>query len=201
MVKRGLEFCIWNSPSPFKVAAAQYKKNLPRKGELAWQVSRYLWRPPWNFKIIFSRPLFIIILSQKWCQISVIFFCVLPGTKNLQCSVVSKLETDDMVTAETVVWGPGGLLAKLGSYFVNDYRLINRRHDFITCRQAGGEGFNQWWETKLWKAKECALKDMSSNNWLEMELIRGVSDTELQKKLLQVEKPTLPLLVKIAQKW
>ena len=33
---------------------------------------------------IFSRPLFTIILSQKWCQISVRIFCVLPGTKNLQ---------------------------------------------------------------------------------------------------------------------
>ena len=40
-------------------------KNLPRKAELAWQVSRYLWRPQWNFKIIFSRPLFIIIFKPK----------------------------------------------------------------------------------------------------------------------------------------
>ena len=52
------------------------QKNLPRKTELAWQVSRYLWVPPWNFKINFSRPLFIIILSQNWCQISVRIFCV-----------------------------------------------------------------------------------------------------------------------------
>ena len=65
------------------------QKYLPRKAELAWQVSRYLWRPPWNFKIVFSIPLFTIILSQKWCQISVRFFCVLPGTKNLQCEVIS----------------------------------------------------------------------------------------------------------------
>jgi hypothetical protein len=26
------------------------QKNLPRKAELAWQVSRYLWRPLLNFK-------------------------------------------------------------------------------------------------------------------------------------------------------
>ena len=28
-------------------------KNLPRKIELAWQVTRYLWRGRWNFKIFF----------------------------------------------------------------------------------------------------------------------------------------------------
>ena len=60
------------------------QKNLPRKDELAWQVGRYHWRPPLNFKIFFSKPLFTVILSQKWCQISVRIFCVLPGTKNLQ---------------------------------------------------------------------------------------------------------------------
>ena len=68
----------------FRVAAAQCKKICPER--LNWP-SRYLWRPPWNFKIIFSRPLFIIISSQKWCQISVRFFCALPGTKNLQWPV------------------------------------------------------------------------------------------------------------------
>ena len=41
MVKSGLEFFILNSPSPSRVAAAQCKKILPRKAELAWQVSRY----------------------------------------------------------------------------------------------------------------------------------------------------------------
>ena len=40
-------------------------KNLPRRAELAWEVSRYLWRLPWNFKMIFSRPLFNIILTKN----------------------------------------------------------------------------------------------------------------------------------------
>ena len=35
-----------------------------------------------EFQNNFSRPLFIIILSQNWCQTSVRIFCVLPGTKN-----------------------------------------------------------------------------------------------------------------------
>ena len=42
---------------------------------------------------------------------------------------------------------------------------------------------------------------MTSNNWLELELIRGVSDTMLQKKLLQEEAPTLKQLVSISQQW
>ena len=57
----------------FRVDSAQCKRKA-RKAELAWQVSRYLWRPPLNFKIFFSKPHFIIILSQKWRQISVRFF-------------------------------------------------------------------------------------------------------------------------------
>ena len=73
----------------FRVAAAQCKKICPERlnwpGRLA---GTNLWRPPWNeFQkyVIVSRPLFNIISSQKWCQISVRIFCVLPGTKNLQC--------------------------------------------------------------------------------------------------------------------
>ena len=85
MMKSGLEKIILKFHDGLQSCCCPVQKNLPRKAELAWQVSRYLWRPPWNFKIFFSRPLFIIILSQKWCQISVRIFCVLPGTKNLQC--------------------------------------------------------------------------------------------------------------------
>ena len=84
MMKSGLEKIILKFHDGLQSCCCPVQKNLPRKAELAWQVSRYLWRPPWNFKIIFSRPLFTIILSQNWCQISVRIFCVLPGTKNLQ---------------------------------------------------------------------------------------------------------------------
>ena len=61
MVKSGL---LWNSMCPFRVAAAQCK-NLPKKAELAWQDSRYLWSGMWNFKIGFSRPLSTIIFKPK----------------------------------------------------------------------------------------------------------------------------------------
>ena len=53
--------------------------------------------------------------------------------------MVSKLQTYNSVTMETPVWGPDGLFEKLESYFVDDYPLINRRHDFTTCKQARGE--------------------------------------------------------------
>ena len=71
--------------------------------------------------------------------------------------MVSKLQTYNSVTMETPVWGPDGLFEKLESYFVDDYPLINRRHDFTTCKQARGEVFTQWWETKMQKTKELAL--------------------------------------------
>ena len=65
MVKSGLETIILKFHKPFKVAAAQCEKNLPSKAEFAWQVGMYLWKGSWNFKIFFSRPLFIIILKMK----------------------------------------------------------------------------------------------------------------------------------------
>ena len=41
-MKSGLDFFYFEIPLATRVAAAQCKKNLPRKAELAWQVSRYL---------------------------------------------------------------------------------------------------------------------------------------------------------------
>ena len=52
----------------------------------------------------------------------------------LDANMVSKLQTDDSVTSETPVRGPDGLLEKLEGYFFDDYPLINRRHDFTTCK-------------------------------------------------------------------
>ena len=65
MVKSGLEKNILKFHVPLQSCCCPVQKNLPRRAELAWLVSRYLWRGAWNFKIIFSRPLFTIILSQK----------------------------------------------------------------------------------------------------------------------------------------
>jgi hypothetical protein len=42
---------------------------------------------------------------------------------------------------------------------------------------------------------------MASKDWLALELIRGVSDTMLQKKLLQEQDPSLKQLVRIAEQW
>ena len=44
-----------------------------------------------------------------------------------------------------------------------------------TCKQSQGEAFLLWWETRLKKAQECALKTMSSDNWLVLELVPGVN--------------------------
>ena len=85
MVKSGLEKNILKFHDGLQSCCCPVQKHLHRKAESAWQVSRYLWRQALNFKIFFSRPLFMIILSPKWYQISVRIFCVLPATKNLQC--------------------------------------------------------------------------------------------------------------------
>jgi hypothetical protein len=119
----------------------------------------------------------------------------------LDASMVSELQMDELVTEDTLVRGPGGLLETLRNYFVDNYPLINCRHVFSTCKQARGELFRTWWETKLRKAKECDLEMMASKDWLALELIWGVSDTMLQKKLLQEQDPSLKQLVCIAEQW
>ena len=40
------------------------QNNLSRGAELAWQISMYLWRGTWNFKMIFSRPLFTMAVCH-----------------------------------------------------------------------------------------------------------------------------------------
>ena len=59
MMKSGLEFFILKFYQPLQSCCCPVQKSLPRKAELAWQVSRYL------FKIKNSRPLFIIIFKPK----------------------------------------------------------------------------------------------------------------------------------------
>ncbi len=65
MMKSGLEFFILKFYQPLQSCCCPVQKNLPRKAELAWQVSRYLRRGQQNFKIKNSRPLFTIIFSSK----------------------------------------------------------------------------------------------------------------------------------------
>ena len=63
MVKSGLEF-ILKLTEPLQSCCCPVQKYLPRMAELAWQLSRYLWRGSVNFKIN-SRPLSTIICKLK----------------------------------------------------------------------------------------------------------------------------------------
>ena len=59
-----LEFFILKFTKPLQSCCCPVQKNLPRRAELAWQVSRYLWRGSVDFKKK-SRPFFIIIFKLK----------------------------------------------------------------------------------------------------------------------------------------
>ena len=58
-----------------------------------------------------------------------------------------------------------------------------------------------WWERKLQKGQECSHTDMTPNDWLQLELLRNVYDSKLQRKLLEVREPKLEELLKIATLW
>ena len=51
------------------------------------------------------------------------------------------------------------------------------------------------------KAQECMLSTMTIDNWLEVELICGIYDPTLQKRLLQESDPILKDMVRIAMQW
>ena len=63
MLKSGLEI-ILKLTEPLQSCCCPVQKYLPSMAELAWQLSRYLWRGSVNFKIN-SRPLFTIIFKLK----------------------------------------------------------------------------------------------------------------------------------------
>ena len=81
---------------------------------------------------------------------------------------------------DTLVLGNEGLIDKLRSYYVDDCPLICRRHTFTACKQEHGEPFLTWWERKMIKVQEGMIDTMTVDNWLELELVRGINDQNLQ---------------------
>ena len=69
------------------------------------------------------------------------------------------------------------------------------------CKQEHGEPFLTWWERKMIKAQEGMIDSMTVDNWLELELIRGVNDQNLQKRILREHNPMLLDMVSIATLW
>ena len=58
-----------------------------------------------------------------------------------------------------------------------------------------------WWEEKMRKAQECMIMTMTIHNWLELELLHGINDQNLQRRLLQEKDPTLKDMISIATQW
>ena len=92
MMKSGLEKIILKFHVHLQSCCSPMQKNLPRKAELAWLLSRYLWRGTWNFKITFSRPLFTIIFKPKMV-ISRVKILVTYSSRSRWCAVVEMLAT------------------------------------------------------------------------------------------------------------
>ena len=93
--------------------------------------------------------------------------------------MLSKIQSYGKIDDNTPVQGPNGLLKRLESYYTDDLPIIIRRHNFISCKQERGKKFMPWWERKLQKGQECSHTDMTHNDWLQLELLRNVYDSEL----------------------
>ena len=112
----------------------------------------------------------------------------------------SKLRADTTITTNTPVLGTNGIIDRLRSYY-NKSPIICRRHAFTTCKQVHGEPFLTWWERKMTKAQEAMIVAMTTENWLELELIQGISDPNLRKRILQECNPRLQDMIGIATRW
>ena len=115
--------------------------------------------------------------------------------------MLSKVQLDGNINESTPIQGPDGLLKRLESYYTDILPIIICHHNFISCKQERGKKFMPWWERKLQKGQECSHTDMTHNDWLQLELLRNVYDSELQRKLLKVHEPNLEELLKIATLW
>ena len=48
------------------------------------------------------------------------------------------------------------------------------------------------------KAQEGMIMTMTAKNWLELELVRGISDQDLQKRILRELNPMMQEMISIA---
>jgi hypothetical protein len=103
MVKSGLEKIILKFHGGFQRYLLTCQANSAFLGRFFCTGQQQLWRPSWNFKIIFIDHFSPSFLSQKGFQISVRIFCVLSGTRNLQCQEtqlkVSEFQEDILVSS------------------------------------------------------------------------------------------------------
>ena len=111
MVKSGLEKNILKFQVPLQSCCCPVQKNLPRRAELAWLVSRYLWRGTWNFKIIFSRPLFTITFKPKMDisrlqDFSPLIMAVLSGVNYCEKKYLPTSNKNSLFIADSVVSEP-----------------------------------------------------------------------------------------------
>ena len=51
------------------------------------------------------------------------------------------------------------------------------------------------------KAQEGMIRTMKTNNWLELELVRGINHQGLQKRILRERNPMLQDMISIATLW
>ena len=88
MVKSGLEKTILKFNGSLQRYLLTCQANSAFLGRF-FCTGQQLWRPSWNFRIIFSRPLFTIIFKPKMVSNLRKNLCVLSGIKNLQSSVLT----------------------------------------------------------------------------------------------------------------
>ena len=89
MVKSGLETIILKFHDGLQRYLLTCQANSAFPGRFFCTGQQQLWRPSWNFKIIFSRPLFTIIFKPKMVSnLCKNFLCFLCGTRNIQCTTV-----------------------------------------------------------------------------------------------------------------
>ena len=89
----------------------------------------------------------------------------------------------------------------LQEIFHGNKPLLLRCQQFQACVQSPGEPFSVWWAKKKAKAAKCQLEEITPEDLMSLELIRGVYDPKLRCEFLRQEEPPLAYLVSIAEWW
>ena len=119
----------------------------------------------------------------------------------MEASLVQELRTDPTITDETPMIGDNSCLSKLKEIFLRNNPLFLRRYDFQECVQKPNQSFPEWWALKLTKGQDCDLENITRDEVLLLEMIRGVADLKLKEEFLKQQNPTLDGLKAIAEQW
>ena len=91
----------------------------------------------------------------------------------------------------TAIFGDDGCVAVLEKHFLITYPIFTRRLGFFRDTQVQGQSFSDWFARLRQLGDESELPSLGVDDLYVHRMISGCIDTELKKKFLKLQDPTL----------